>query len=383
MKIAMVTPYLPPRLGGREYWVPSMSKSLQNLGHTVKIYCANVDDFHKSSLKVRLGYFNGVPFHKASTLIDFSKFSTPITFPPFKSLRKFNPDIIHIHEPNLIITTALAMYGKFLLRKKIVMHNYSDPFDWLGGNFLFKLSMVLYKFLHKLKLKTSDRVVVISTEYFENARYFKPFQNKIDIIPMCLSDKFNQLEAYSKRETIIYAGRLDKRKGIDILIRAMEFCENCKLQIVGTGERETVEELKIITKKVILENKKISIEFLGNKTQEELNLLLNKAAMLILPTSDKTAETFGAVLIEAWATGIPVISANNPAPAKLVRESKGGILFERTNVKELANSINYLLSNSHEAQEMGENGKLYVSENFSFGENAKKLIELYNNVIKK
>ena len=113
-----------------------------------------------------------------------------------------------------------------------------------------------------------------------------------------------------------------------------------------------------------------------------MNILLNKAAMLVLPTSDKTAETFGAVLIEAWATGIPVISANNPAPAKLINESKGGMLFERTNVIELANCINFLLLNFQEAKKMGKNGKLYVSKFFSFEENAKKLIELYKNVIK-
>ena len=382
MKIAMVTPYLPPRLGGREYWVPAMSKALTNLGIDVKIYCSNVDDFHKSKSKNEVGVFEGVPFFKAFTPFDLSKFSTPITFPPFKDLKKYNPDIIHIHEPNLILTTSLAIYGKYFLKKKIIMHNYSDPFDWLGGGFFFKLAMGFYKILHKLKLTISDAVIVISEEYRDYARFFRPFRHKIEILPMCLSEKFIQTKTYEIRNNIIYAGRLDKRKGIDTLIKSMDYLENMNLLIAGTGEKQTIKELHSLSKAIVKQNPSIRIEFLGNKTQTELNEILNDSAVLILPTSDKTAETFGAVLIEAWATGIPVISANNPAPSKLINDSGGGLIFERGDFKDLAENILFLLNNFEKAKQMGLNGQNYVSKKFSFEANAKIQLNIYKSIIK-
>lgn len=382
LKIAMITPYLPPRLGGREYWVPQMSKELLTLGCDIKIYCANVSDFYANKARLEEGEYEGVPFVKASTPIDINKYSTPVTIPPFKHLKVFDPDIIHIHEPNLILTTVLALYGKWVLKKKVVMHNYSDPFDWIGGSVAFKLFMKFYSRIHLLKLRVSDSVIVISEEYRDYARYFKRFKEKISIIPMCLADVFEQDPTIDKEpRTVLYAGRLDVRKGIEYLIRACAKLENLTLLIAGSGEKEVTEFLHKEADEARSLNSSVSIEFLGKHNQLELNALYNRSTVLVLPTADPTAETFGAVLLEAWATKTPVISANNQAPMKLIHESGGGLIAERTNAQDLAEKISEIVDNPDLAASLGEKGFSFATKNYSFKENAVKLKSLYDNLI--
>jgi len=350
----------------------------------VRIFCANVDDYHRHHNRLERGRIKGVDFVKARTPFDLDKYSTPITIPPFKELRKYDPDIVHIHEPNVFLTTPLALYARYFLKKKVVMHNYSDPFDWQGGGLLFRLAMKLYAFLHKLKLRISDTVIVISPEYRDYARYFRPCRKKIRILPMCLSKIFRPLKVKKgKGRAILYVGRLDTRKGINYLIDAMQYIDNCDLYIVGSGEKRTADQLRKQARKI---NRKIRkqgsrVHFEGRKDQKQTNRYYNLADVLVLPTSDSTAETFGAVLIEAWATKTPVVAADNPAPRRLVKESGGGLLARRGNSQDLARKINRLLDSPKLAERMAEKGYDYVRSRYYFDAVADELIGLYKKLL--
>jgi len=255
MKVAMITPYPPPRLGGREFWVEWMSQELARQGVEVVVFTANVLDYHRSSRKLEISHVNGVKYYKLPVLWDIDKYSTPVVWPPFRALREENPDIVHIHEPNLFLTTPLAAYARLVLKKKLVTHCYSDPFDWHGEGVLFKAAMAFYSQLYHWKLKMADRVIVLSEEYRDQSRHLPRWWGKTTLLPMCLAPVFCKLDAESvarfRREKgfgpepiVLYVGRLDTRKGVDVLIRAMKEVEGAQCVIVGKGEQNTEEVLR-------------------------------------------------------------------------------------------------------------------------------------------
>ena len=389
MKVAMITPYLPPRLGGREFWVDWMSQELARHGIEVVVFTSNVFDYHNSSRNLEVCHVNGVKYLKLPVLWDIDKYSTPVVWPPFRTLKQENPDIVHIHEPNLFLTTPLAAYAHFFMKKKLVTHCYSDPFDWPGQGWLFKAAMAFYSWLYHWKLQMADRVVALSEEYRDNSRHLPHWQEKTTLLPMCLAPVFRKLDeetvlqfrrekGFGPEPIILYVGRLDTRKGIDVLIRAMANVEGAQCMIVGKGEQHTEEALLRLTAELGLENK---VHFVGRAEQAELNFYYNSAHVLVLPTVDRTAETFGAVLLEAWAAGTPVISADNPAPARLIQESGGGILVPRGDYLELAKAIQSLLCDPQAAHQLGAKGQAFAESHFSYHSTALQLIQMYQELL--
>jgi glycosyltransferase involved in cell wall biosynthesis len=304
-------------------------------------------------------------------------------------LKRERPDVVHLHEPNLFLTTPLAFYAKYILKKPVITHCYSDPFDWYGGGILFRLAMSLYGWIYDWKLRLSDHIIVISEAYLNTSRYLPKYRNKVTVLPMCLAPVFRVLPILEvnefrrdlvgpDRKMVLYVGRVDHRKGIDFLIRAMQSID-AKCVIVGKGEKGAEFALRALTESLNLGNKVI---FAGSCDQEELNKYYNACDVLVLPTSDETAETFGAVLLEAWAVAKPVISADNPAPAALIREADAGLLVKREDAMALCGAINRLLTDNGLCMALGQRGYSYVQRRFSFGEVSRRLIELYQRLSK-
>lgn len=388
MKIAMVTPYWPPRLGGREFWVDWMSRELVRRGVDVVVFTSNNLDYHRSRCRSELVWQHGVKIHKVAVWWDVAKYSTPIVFPPFWKLRREHPDIVHVNEPNVFLTTPLAFFAKFVLRKKVVTHCFSDPFEWYKQGPLFRLAMAAYGWMYDWKLRISDHIVSISEAYVVNSRYLSKYRDKMTILPMCLAPVFRVMPDGEAREfkqgivgansrVVLYVGRLDYRKGVDFLIRAMKSVD-AKCILVGNGEKAAEDALRRLTESLGLSEK---VLFVGRQDQETLNKFYNASDVLVLPTSDQTSETFGAVLLEAWASGKPVISVDNPAPTALIRESKGGLLVRREDAEDLARAINRVLGDGALAQELGANGREYVQRTFSFREVAERLVKLYEELL--
>ena len=112
--------------------------------------------------------------------------------------------------------------------------------------------------------------------------------------------------------TFIYIGELIKRKRVDVLIEAIKELNeegiSVSLEVVGSGPEQNV--LKGMCKELKLGS---SVHFRGRKSQKEVAKLLSRSHCLVLPSE---AETFGIVLLEAMACGVPFISTRSGAPER-------------------------------------------------------------------
>ncbi len=128
--------------------------------------------------------------------------------------------------------------------------------------------------------------------------------------------------ADSRPLRLAFVGTLDSKKGIDVLLNAVDQLirqgERIDLRLIGEGSKENAYRTMVNSKG--LEN---SVTFLGHKRQPEVRELMRWADIFVLPSR---YETFGVVLIEALATGTPVASTFSGGPESIVTDDDLGVL---------------------------------------------------------
>lgn len=172
----------------------------------------------------------------------------------------------------------------------------------------------------------------------------------------------------------IFIGRIDPKKGIDLLINVFNTIKknNIKLKILGT-ENEYCIQLKFLVKKLNLENK---VEFLGGVFGDEKLHLIANARALIAPSH---SEAIGMVNLEAAACKTPVITTYQTGLRK-EWNSNGGILIN-PNKEELTKAIHESLNwNTLERNERGNLLYNFVKNNYSWEKKGELWKELYENL---
>lgn len=168
---------------------------------------------------------------------------------------------------------------------------------------------------------------------------------------------------------ILYAGRKDKGKNIDTLIRYFQEYHNrnettLKLVLIGGGSVEFPNEIK---------NEIIDLGFIDPQDKYDAY-----AAADILCQPSKN-ESFSLVIMESWLCKTPVLVHGNCAVTRnFAVEAKGGLYFE--NYFEFEGGINYLKNNPDIQRQMGENGREYVMENFAWDVIVDRYVEFFENI---
>lgn len=263
------------------------------------------------------------------------------------------PKIFTTHNPD-----AMGFYRKFAIK--------NNPINL----FFFDIK----KRFEESVLSNSNRIVALNgnvKDYLNN----KGFKN-IDIIPNAINP--NEYSDQGNGNFILYTGRLSKVKGINYLIKAFlelgtEF-EDTELLIVGSGPEE--KQLKENLKGHKFENK---IKFIPMLNKTKLKEYLSRCSVLVLPS---LFETFGIVLIEAMASGKPVIASNIPGPNEIIENGYNGFLFEKENHKELTNCLKLLLSDNSLQKKIGKNAKKTVEERYTFEKVAEEYLNVFNKILK-
>jgi len=169
----------------------------------------------------------------------------------------------------------------------------------------------------------------------------------------------------SDRFQLIAIGDLIKRKRIDKLLNACAQLDiDYHLSIIGDGpERASLERLA--------KSKNIRATFHGRQSQEEISKHLKKGHLLVHPSQ---SETFGIILIEAMATGIPVISFDNGGATDIITPKIGELLNEES-ISTLTTAIEKMYSEyvDYSPAEIRQ----VVMDRFSPGAIADQLRELY------
>lgn len=240
-----------------------------------------------------------------------------------------------------------------------------------------------------LATKLHDSVFISAISEF-NRKYladlYGPWVNeKTKIIRCGIDPSYYQLSPqngtrqFSQLE-IISVGSLQPYKGHVYLIDACaELARRgipFQCRIVGGGE------LRSQLEKRILENGlETRVQLLGARTQDEVSRFLRTANCYVQPsvvTHTGKMEGIPVALMEAMASGIPVVATSISGVPELVRPSETGWLVPPENVQELADALSEIHSNPVEAARRAELGRRWVLEEFELSSNVRKLASLFD-----
>ncbi len=166
-------------------------------------------------------------------------------------------------------------------------------------------------------------------------------------------------------------------KGLHLLIEAFALAfkgrEDILLEIGGEGPQEN--NLKRLVSQLGIENQ---IKFHGVLSRERVRETLYNAHAFILPSY---YETFGVVIIEAMATGLPVIGTSSGGPIEIIINDKLGLLVKPDSIVDLRDALHKMLANILSGKYDAEYIRNYVINNYSQEIVVNKLNEIYTQVL--
>jgi len=112
--------------------------------------------------------------------------------------------------------------------------------------------------------------------------------------------------------------------------------------------------------------------------QDDVPELLRSASLLVLPSR---REPFGRVLVEAMASGLPVVAYNEAGPAEIVVDGETGLLVPPGDVPQLAAAISRIVSSPEEARRLGEAGRKRAAAMFDARETARRMMSVYSRLL--
>ncbi len=166
----------------------------------------------------------------------------------------------------------------------------------------------------------------------------------------------------------LFVGRISPEKGIDTLLAAWnKLAEGIPLRIVGTGPLSPRVESA--------SSQSDAIEFLDHKSASDVMDLIAGAQFLVVPSI--WYETFGLVIVEAFAKAKPVIASRLGAMTELVQDGHTGLLFEPGDPDDLAAKVMWAIGHPAEMRVMGQNAREAYLKDYSAQGNYDRLMEIY------
>ena len=272
------------------------------------------------------------------------------------------PDIIHIHS-QFVAKYAIVLGKEFNVPIVLTEH-------WSGLN----TGKVSNNILSERKIYLSSDAVIVVSHALQNALK-KYYGIGSLVIYNMVENRFFKDKRKIKNDssfTFVSVGRLVPIKCFDILVKAfslMEHNSRVELRLIGEGpERIKIEKLVAV---LHLEDK---VKLLGFKTPEEVSKILCDSDCLVLSSH---RETFGIVLIEAMAKGLPVVSTRCGGPEDIINESNG-LLVQPDDSEDLAKAMDYMVEHAHEYD--GARIRQFCYDNFSQEKISKQIIRVYESV---
>ncbi len=188
----------------------------------------------------------------------------------------------------------------------------------------------------------------------------------------------------------IIVATLSERKGIRYVLYALDKLRkkypNVKLTIIGGELRKQTKETKVITSLIKELNLKQCVTLLGFRLHNQIVAELNRAHIFLLTTYTRdngVKEGIPNSLMEAMATGLPVISTYHGGIPELVKDGVSGFLVSEKNVAMLVKKMAYLIEHPERWGSMGKAGSERVNKEHNKDKAINKLIDIFFSVLKR
>ncbi|WDM33088.1 glycosyltransferase family 4 protein [Priestia megaterium] len=394
LKILMVHNYYQTP-GGEDTVLENEKKLLEDQGHEVILYSRNNLELKRLSMFQKLC----LPFTTIFSLKTFKEIK--------KIIKQRKIDIVHVHN-TLTLVSPSVYYAAFSCKVPVVqtVHNFrllcpagtfyrennkgnggiceecldtglkcAIKYKCYRGSFLQTVASVSTLKIHRI-LGTYKRLNYICLTEFNKEKLLEInkgkkviFDSKKVFVKPNFGEETLDYVPYKDREKqFVFAGRIDKLKGIQILLEAWKEIKDSKLVICGTGPQEEW------CKKYIEENGLTNVKMLGFVSNEQVKKIIGESKALILPT--QWYEGFPMTIVESLSVGTPVVGSNIGNVGSVIENGITGFTFQFNSVASLRKVIsemdNYTIFSQVE-----------LSNKYTANDNYVRLKNIYTSVIDK
>ena len=371
MRIGLVCPYNISKGGGVQECVCAMQTELTRRGHDVLIITPTPRETHNIK-KDGVLYIGGAtdiksPFH---TTAQVSVSVNTDLVDDMLEREKF--DILHFHEPWVPILSRQIL-------SRSTARNVATFHAKLPESMMIRTIEKVITPYTKSVMKYLDSLTAVSDAA---ADYVRSLTDKpIMIVPNGIDlDVYSNLATgnkKSKRRNILYIGRLERRKGVKFLIKS--FAElvvqapDVNLIIAGDGPD------RVKLEKMVKEMNVPNVVFKGYVDEKTKHRLFRQADLLCSPAL--FGESFGIVLLEAMAAGIPVVAGNNPGYAAVLKDRGMLSLVNPKDTASFTRRLNLMLYDDDMRQLWQSWAAEYVQQ-FSYVNVVDAYEKIYKNLLK-
>ena len=312
--------------------------------------------------------FDGpVPVTFAGRLVTVA--STPLSPALIHELARDPADIIHLQFPYPVGEAAYLLGGR---GRPLVISYQSDVVRQ-------KQILRFYRPILWRVLRRADRLLATSPQYAQSSPSLQRFAGKTEIVPLgidlTLFHPPATEQSRSPEPTILFVGRFRYYKGLSVLLDALRLVPEGHLILCGSGPEEP--DLRARAAHPDLAGR---ITFTGAVPEEELIRLYQQAWVFVLPSVERS-EAFGQVLIEAMASGLPVISTELGTGTSYVNKAgQTGLIVPPRDPVALAEALRTLLSNATLRRQFGEAGRRRAEAEFGVDAMIDRLVRVYQQV---
>ena len=372
MRIAYVTQSYPPMVSGASIVVKGLAESMAARGHEVLVIAASDRGESYKSVNGNLTVLRVRSIHNPFRV--GQKFMLAPQRDFTRALVDFNPDLVHTHDALQLGLLSLAYKRKHnipvLLTIHALPHFVAKYIPEIFSGFRPALETLLWSYawiiLPQFDAVTTPTLTTSGTVHAMTKIQPLSISNGVDL------DEFTNTHLTPEEEIflrgrlgipenvpiILYVGRLDTDKRVDHVIwSAVQPLRetSAHLLVIGDGRQKTA--LQNLCKSLGIEKK---CHFPGYVLKEEGLPEIYRMASAFVTASE--IETQGIVLLEAAASGLPIVAGWATCIPEIVHDGENGYLVEPGDIPALSNAILNILNNPGKASHMGERGRSLVEE---------------------
>jgi len=369
MKVGLIFFHSFLQPGGVKKHVLSLAKEFKKRGISVKIIAPRRKESENYGKNVIL-LGRSFPVNFGGSQGHFCVNFNPLVIG--KVLKKEKFDILHFHNFGFFSILQILEQSKFL--NILTLHSNID-----GSQFVKRFPTPLRLFNKMAQRKINGIIGVASL----NLKIFKKYPGPKVVIPNGVDieefnpgapkiKKFLSLEQ-DRKINILFVGRIEKRKGLIYLLKAYRILikkfPHLRLIIVGEGN------LKEDCQKWTRKHRLGEVYFEGQVAQEQIPAYFNTADIFVSPAI--FGESFGLVLLEAMACGVPIVAFANQGYKEFLKgKERGAFLAPPKNHKVLAKKIEILIQDESLRKKMGKWG-ITEAQKYSWSKIADQVLAFY------
>lgn len=377
MKIVHVCPFFNEQMGGTERYVHTLSR-VQSKQHDVCIITTT-----RQKAKVGVSIEEGCTIHRLYSPTTIWNIN-PLAY-LIPTLRRISGDVFHIHS-HLYFTSNQAALANHISGNKSLLHIHGGvgipPYETSMKYIIMK--QLYDRTLGLLTIKLSDLIASVSRSDLHSLRrqYHLP-KDKMKYIPNVIDTQIFTPKDWNNHEdvpTFLYVGDLEAWKGINVLIdwiKKMAKIIGSRINWVFVGFGSYYNALLKLKHFCELNNPNFAISVLNEREHSEIPSIMKQASALVFTSFWEGLPT---VVLEAMASGIPVVSTNVGDLPFILSNMENAIIIRHT-FESFRNAIQVLMNDFELMKRMGKNARKTIERSFTMSQVGPILEQAYSDLV--